>query len=262
MLVLKGCYVKFSTALSTSSKQHITVVYESINNKNSLITGIKCFINGTEIFIESTDNPDKEVSSNSYTNNVFIGKITDTSNSDAAAYFTGNMDDIRLYNRALSYDEIQLIYNDGDGSYTQLSPCPDTLGIFNLTEGSEHNVYDSSGNDNNITLTNNVVWNTSEAKTGLNCLDFNGTNHYGTFPNPGSNQNNITLSTWINLDTIGDNEVIIGSKASSGSLASGDFQLKLNSISGTNDAKRSLVPHFENNLIGHWKLNDSGGYNV
>ena len=77
------------------------------------------------------------------------------------------MDDIRLYNRALSYDEIQVIYNGGDGSYTQLSPCPDTLGIFYLTEGSENNVYDSSGNDNNITLTNSVTWNTSEAKTGL-----------------------------------------------------------------------------------------------
>ena len=254
----KDANVRFSTALSTSNKQHIAIIYESINNTNSLITGIKCFINGTEIFIESTTNPDKEMSTNSYTNNVFIGKITDTNNSDQAAYFKGNMDDIRLYNRALSYGEIQLIYNGGDGSYTQLSPYSDTLAIFNMTEGTGTTIYNSSGNNTNITLSG-VSWNTSEAKTGLNCLDFDGGNDYASFPTVGSNQNNITLSTWINLDTIGDNEVIIGSKASSGSLASGDFQLKLNSITGTNDSKRSLVPHSENNLVGHWKLNDSNG---
>ena len=100
----------------------------------------------------STTTPYNEIATDSNTNNLFVGKCSVGGSS--TKYFSGYLDDIRLYNRALSYDEIKEIYNNGGGSYTSISPYQKALALFNITESSGGTIYNNSGNNKNITSKN------------------------------------------------------------------------------------------------------------
>ena len=84
-----------STTLSANTWYHITGIYDGAD--------IKVYVNGVE---DGTHN---------------VGSITGTANnenlqiggrSDSTDMFDGFIDDVRIYNRALSADEIQKIYNN------------------------------------------------------------------------------------------------------------------------------------------------------
>jgi hypothetical protein len=91
-------------------------------------------------------------------------------------YFTGTIDDARVYNRALSAAEIEQLY-----TYTG----PTTAA-------------DSSGNGNTGTLTNGPVWTTSGKIN--NALTFNGATQYASVPDAASLDlaSSWTVAGWVN----------------------------------------------------------------
>lgn len=79
----------------------------------------------------------------------------DTTNGGAANFFGGNVDDLRLYNRSLSAEEITTLNQGGNPSSTGLRA------YYDFEEGGGSTVFDRSNNGNNASLTNAPTWSTS-----------------------------------------------------------------------------------------------------
>ncbi len=97
--------------------------------------------------------------------------VTDTTSIDAnqfyvgrqgSNYFDGTMDEVRLYNRVLSSDEVRWLY--------EWAPGPG--GYWKFDEGTGSTTYDVSGNSNNTSFINSPLW--TIGKIG-SALDFNPT---------------------------------------------------------------------------------------
>jgi len=69
----------------------------------------------------------------------------------------GKMDDVRVYNRALSPAEVDQLYNWAPGPVMQLE----------MEEGSGTTLYDTSGNSRNGTLNGNPTWSTGKYGKGV-----------------------------------------------------------------------------------------------
>ncbi len=108
----------------------------------------------------------------------------------ASSYFPGSIDDVRIYNRALSTTDVQNLYNY----------APGPVAYYNFEEGSGGTVYDRSGYGNNGSWAGTLGSQWTQGKYGWGG-NFNGTDNY---IDTGSNAmvNNITgpitVSTWIN----------------------------------------------------------------
>ena len=113
-------------------------------------------------------------------------------------YFEGFIDEVRIYNRALSAEEIRFHYNRSG-----------PIGYWKLDEGSGSTAYDSSGNSNTGTLYGGMATSTvddSGWKSGKygSALSFDGTDDRIIVPNTTSLQQPttaITLEAWIKADT-------------------------------------------------------------
>src|SRR3989344_5328974 len=117
--------------------------------------------------------------------------------------FNGLIDDVRIYNRALSPDEIKRLYNIGATTKFNVSKRQDPslnqglvgLWTFDAPDMAGVTAYDRSGNNNNGTLTNGVK--NAIGKIGQ-ATSFDGVNDYVSIP---ASQNfamaNMTISMWI-----------------------------------------------------------------
>ena len=121
-------------------------------------------------------------------------------NGVSSRFFHGSIDDIRIYNRALSASEIKQIYNAGTGTHTNASLNPPNLqnGLVGwwTMDGANmvSNVADSSGQGNNGNLMGGATT-TVPGEVGQ-ALKFNGTSQYvdlGTQAAPPS----MSFSVWI-----------------------------------------------------------------
>lgn len=84
---------------------------------------------------------------------------------DTDYFFTGRMDEIRYYNRALSPKEVSDLYNWAPGPKTYLK----------MEEGAGTSANDSSGNSNNGTV-NSGTWTTGKYGKGVNVNGSSGSN--------------------------------------------------------------------------------------
>ena len=114
-------------------------------------------------------------------------------------FFTGRIDDIRVYNRALSTTEIMTDMNTPVGGTVTTPPPPTTnslVAAYNFDEGSGTVLTDRSGTSNNGTITN-AAWNTT-GKNGAS-LTFSGTNSYAKIADSNSLDltAGMTLEAWI-----------------------------------------------------------------
>ncbi len=131
-----------------------------------------------------------------------------------AAYFNGSMDEVRLYNRALSTTEIQAQYaaaqsdevNTG-ASQAQGGGRLDSglAGYWKLDDGSGTSATDSSTNGSAGTLTNGPNWTTGQIG---GAVDLDGTDDYVDVGLSAiSSPNALTLSVWAkfgsNRDAVG-----------------------------------------------------------
>ncbi|OGG01585.1 hypothetical protein A2Z33_04555 [Candidatus Gottesmanbacteria bacterium RBG_16_52_11] len=164
--------------LSTGTWYHIVLAADE--------TKTRLYINGT---------PDKEITHTGilYQNgNIALG--ADTSGSNA---WNGKIDDVRIYDRALSPAEISQLYNW----------APGPVAWWKLDEGSGSNAHDSSGNGYSGTLTNGPGWTNGQYGKGIKTT-VNGTMDYVSVADPASgaldfdNTQNYTIDFWLKLSDV------------------------------------------------------------
>ena len=157
--------------------------YISISSGEATTTGFTSptiYVNGTATSTISADNWQ------------FLTVTTDTginasdfdiSRIEGVGYLEGKIDDVRIYNRALSADEISYLYN---------RRIP--IGWWKFDEGSNSSTtYDSSGNGNNGT----VYGATSTAGKINSALSFDGVDDYISINGVTNTANQITVEMWI-----------------------------------------------------------------
>lgn len=136
--------------------------------------------------------------------------------------FSGQIDEPRVYNRALSASEIQTLYTQGNGSKENSSVSQPQgtgrldsglAGYWKLDDGSGTNATDSSTNGNNGTLTNGPTWTTGKIGGAVN---FDASNDEISMGSSASTQDlalgPMSVSLWFNAtetqngDLIGRND--------------------------------------------------------
>lgn len=146
----------------------------------------------------------------SYKNGVRIstaaaGTVDISANAAALAMMTGNngyLDDMRIYNRALSATEVAALYRSGQVTATPANKSG-LVSYWPMNEGTSTSAGDFSGYRNNFTLTNfaNVASSTSGWNTGKKgkALTFDGIDDYANIPQPNiqTSPNVFTISGWI-----------------------------------------------------------------
>ncbi len=98
-------------------------------------------------------------------------------------FFNGDIDDVRVYSRALSAEELAQLYMDGD-----------LVGHWEFDEGSGTTVADSSGNGNTGTVSSALAW--TSGKVGDYALNLDGTKN-ATAPIDIDDYPEITLAAWV-----------------------------------------------------------------
>jgi hypothetical protein len=126
-------------------------------------------------------------------------------------YFNGTLDDVRIYNRALSATEVALLYAAGQahvGDASVVLPAVNLLsglvGYWPLNEGSGTVTRDYSTSGNTGTLVGSPTW--TSGKYGK-ALSFNGSSNYVTIPDPSNifsflSSTNFTVSLWVKPTSI------------------------------------------------------------
>jgi len=126
----------------------------------------------------------------------FTGTTLQIGKTGAAAYFSGLVDEVRIYNRVLTAEEVRYHYNHGG-----------PVGYWKFDEGSGTTTYDSSGNNNT-----GVIYSAStsciypaagcpqwvQGKYG-SALSFDGVEDYVSVPNSSSTNvtSTVTIEAWI-----------------------------------------------------------------
>ncbi len=128
--------------------------------------------------------------------------------------FTGLMDEIRIYNRALSPSEVSNLYNW----------APGPVGYWKMDDGikgASKTIVDSSGNGNNgTTAGTGIDCSKSPGKYGGSC-SFNGTDDHVDVTDPANGSldfgiSSFTISAWIKTSATGAYQDIIDKRSSDG----------------------------------------------
>jgi len=121
-----------------------------------------------------------------YHNGSYIGKVTetlaltngylwlgDTPHNPGAEIYKGGIDNLEIWDRELTLEEIQTIYNSGAAAYsnTSASPWDDSLvGLWRCDEGSGVTAEDSVGS-RDATLENGTAWTTGKVPTASTIIE-------------------------------------------------------------------------------------------
>jgi len=186
-----------NTALLTNTWHHIVAIYDGVDMRiyrNGVLDSTPSAQTGNIIAGDSS---------------VWIGAYYDIGNT-----FDGLIDEVRIYNRALSADEIQQHYEQTRRNIAvKASNNNGLVGYWNMNEGSGSIANDVSANDNDGTLTwmatsSNGGW--VDGKQGYG-LSFDGVDDY---VDCGTNSSlditeAITLEAWVKLaDNVGNGYLV------------------------------------------------------
>lgn len=168
---------------------------------------IKTYING-----QSSGTPVSLTAGDySNSNNFYIGIHASTT----AQKFNGTMDEVRVYNRALSADEVTQLYtNPGTiastanstvkptTSFATEEKAPSPVAYWSFDDGTGTTAQDSTTNNNDGTLsgTTKPTWQTEDQCVSGKCLYFDGTTSNVTVANAISGVQ--TVSMWVKPNTL------------------------------------------------------------
>src|SRR3989338_9810440 len=183
--VLNGSNNAYVTTLDYDDNKWHHLVF--VRNGNTITNGI-LYIDNNPVGIASWGNFGSDS-----TNNV-IGIYEQT----LSYPFNGLIDDVRVYNRALTAAEIQALYKSGQAKFA-LPSGTGLVGYWSMDEGSGSYATDSSGNKNTGILTNGPTW--VDGKRGK-ALNFDGSNDYVSIGHPQSGvldfgTNSFSYGSWI-----------------------------------------------------------------
>ena len=162
-----------NTGITLNQWSHVIAVYE--NNTTKL------YLNGS--LVDSAESITMPTSDYSFS----IG-AKDNDGSSFGSFFDGLIDEVRIYNRALSPTEVKQLYDY----------APGPVGYWKFEEGVGTTAYDSSGNGNNGTLINSPTWTTGKIGKGLS---LNGTNSYVNIPSLTWTPTQFTVGFWLKPKT-------------------------------------------------------------
>ncbi len=220
------------------SWHHVAVVYSTITGE------AKLYIDG------ALDNSATLTSGNivSADREPQIGDVYYTSR---ANYFNGTMDELAIWNRALSANEILALYQNyhpsgiwnaafdanstanwnainwgGDLNYGgELAAGANTKLLMHLNEGSGGTANDASGNGNNGTLFNGATW-SSPGRFG-NALQFDGTDDYVKFSASNMPTGERTVELWFYTGDTTASRQLFGYGGNNNSPACSSFLIHL-----------------------------------
>ncbi len=219
-----SAYQIVSQAVSTSQWYHAVFVRDVTNQKmylyiNGKLVGNQSFTAASLGIVSSINYCDN--------NNFKIGRYSSNNSVGPNGYFQGSMDEVKIYTYALSPDDVKIEYNHGSaavmgasgsavssGSSTSARAeyCPpgnvegncasgqnpSPIADWEMDEGTGTIAKDTSGNNNNGTLTNGPTWAQGKIGKGIN---FDGSNDYVN-TSLASPITTGTLGLWINPTTL------------------------------------------------------------
>ena len=183
----------------------LTMTYDGSSNLN----GTTNYLNGVSVKVGSSS----VISGELYSQDFTIGRDTTTSYP-----FNGLIDDVRIYDYALSAQEVSELYSSAKTNYTQTPSRTGLVGYWNMdsTEIFGTNVYDTSGKNNHGTMVGGGAGGSPTSTVGKigQGLDFDGSNGYintnnQTTLNPGTGS--YTISAWAKTTDSGNYGTIFGS---------------------------------------------------
>jgi hypothetical protein len=127
--------------------------YHAVAVWNSSTKTAKLYIDGTEPSYQVT-HPGVGTYNSDASNNKEIGRIP---HAGGMQYFNGIIDDVRIYNRALSAEEIETVMHSKPASSE-----PNLIAYWDFDEGTGQTAADISGNGNNGTLGNSAGIDTAD----------------------------------------------------------------------------------------------------
>ncbi len=180
--------VQPSTAAEKQLWYHLTTTWDATN-------GLRLFVNG----ILASSTAQGTYSASGGTNIIQLG--LDTNCGGDTGYFEGQIDDVRVYNRALSVTEVNSLYRENATKINSSQNTKQTNGLvglwsFNGADVSGTTAYDRSGQGNTGTITNGAT--PSIGKVGQ-ALNLDGTNDYVDLGTSASLQpaSALTVSAWV-----------------------------------------------------------------
>jgi len=230
-----------SASIQENTWTHVAMTYDKDAGGTD---EIKTYINGS---LDGTYDYSSSISTNDVA--VSIGRRLHT----VPSYFHGFIDEVKIYNRALTQYEISKLHNNG---------AP--IGLWRFDEAKDNScsdgndACDSSGNSNNGIFYGEPSWITekSSCKQG-GCLSFDGTDDYVAVPEEDvfDLSTNFSLSAWVYPTSSGDSgyKGIISKKYLTESAYSisydGNNKLAFRGSDGV-----SYVTHVSSSslLLNHW----------
>jgi len=147
-----------TNTFDTGEWHHIVVVVDSSGNG-------KLYVNGGQEGTWSNG-------TNSSVNKFSIGQEYDGTGSSATDFFDGKIDEVAIWNVALSAADVTALYNSGNGLKASADSgnydnSGDLIGYWKFNEGTGSTLTDNTSNSNNGTLTNmdSSDWVTSGSET-------------------------------------------------------------------------------------------------
>lgn len=176
-------------------------------------TETKLYLNGVEetVIIVQGSNSGYWLSSVTNRVNTNIGR---TERQTITDYFDGMIEDIRLYNHAISEQEIATIYNAGNGTLSQslikvYPTAKEPIHHWKLQEENGTTVNDASSKTN-LTNSNATVNQTGKIDKAYS---FNGSSSKLTLPSVLESNSTGSISAWIYLNAVDNNVRIILSES-------------------------------------------------
>lgn len=140
-----GSGVNGDIIVNDGNWHHIAVVLDEINNVLNL------YVDGQ---LDQSNSLTTRYPIN--TKSIEMGAMTTVwfFGTQAGILGVAEIDDVRIWNKALTQEEIQA------NMYREIQPQDGLVGYWQFDEGSENIAYDSSGNNNHGTLVNGPTWTT------------------------------------------------------------------------------------------------------
>ena len=205
--------------LATTTWQNVQITYDGSQASNAL--KLKLFLNGIQKTLTFSGTIPATLTTSTAT--LEVG-----GNASLATFFAGKIDEVKIFPYALSTDDIRTEYNRGNavnmassgpvtagGSSTSARAeyCPpgnvegncasgqnpSPVGEWKMDEGTGTTAKDTSGNNNNGTLSGSPAW--TNGKFG-NAVKFDGVNDCVLLGTPSSLQMGngaVTVSSWVKL---------------------------------------------------------------
>jgi len=200
--------------------QHFVLVRDFTNSK------LSWYRNGS--LVSSTPTVYSSAAASAYDVRIGLGYT--------GVYYNGSIDDVRIYDYALTDSQVRQHYNAG----------LNRLGLvaqWGMDEGSGVKAYDSQG-ANDGTLVNSPTWRTGSNCVSGNCLVFTGSQYINCGTSSVLTPANISVSAWVKASTLDEWNGIISNMTTWGTgfgLQIGTTQNIAATISG-NYLKTSWVP--------------------